>query len=251
MKNNNWILPLGIALIVMIGFLGGLYIVGDVYKSSLYIVPSKNINLSFSFNDAFIGVMATLIGIMVTFVIGYQILNALQIKKDMDIYKDDMSMHKSEFESFLSQINNVKIIADIKESESNILINISLLDSLKAQYNNGNMGLVVLYSDYLVHLYKYFENLSSYISNVKVIDRKYLYEGFSSEVIKNALSEGELTEYEKKQGLPEHGNRNYVLLGAVASIKRDVDSDVLRKYLSDIEQMITIIVINNMLKNNN
>lgn len=139
MKNNNWILPLGISLIVMIGFLGGLYIIGEAYKTSLYIIPSKNINLSFSFNDAFIGVIATLIGIMVTFVIGYQILNSLQIKEDVEKnkkYIDDK--HNAQ----LVVIN--KMNKDISDSKSMLEEKIEIVKNSVMEYQYYQQGMLSL-----------------------------------------------------------------------------------------------------------
>lgn len=86
----------------------------EAYVTSLNIASNNNnISVSFSLNDSFIGIIAALIGVMVTFVIGYQILNAIQIKEDVDYIKKDV----------LSKVEHIQV--DFKTLESKLQYDIA------------------------------------------------------------------------------------------------------------------------------
>lgn len=135
-------------------FIGCIIVLAILFLIIISIVPNDKINIAFSFNDAFIGVIATLIGIMVTFVIGYQILNALQIKKEMSEYKDiikeiklksdentsnvqkcenrldKMNTFHNDLYVNMSSILNSKSIADMMEYKRKLFIYVEKLNNL-------------------------------------------------------------------------------------------------------------------------
>lgn len=86
-------------------------------------IPIEKLDLKMS--DGFIGATATLIGIMVTFVIGYQILNAIQIKKDIEEFKKEISDRISTLEK--STKNDLqKSISQLETNTANKIIQCAL-----------------------------------------------------------------------------------------------------------------------------
>ena len=73
---------------------------------SCYIYTSNAVINSNSFNieGSFIGTMATVMGVLVTFVIGYQILNAIQIKKDVETMQKKAEKQKREIKSAMKNL---------------------------------------------------------------------------------------------------------------------------------------------------
>lgn len=76
--------------LVFITFIIGILIVAFTFLAMVYKVPADKLIIDFSLGDGVISVIATLIGVMVTFVIGYQILNALEIKNEVRTIKREM-----------------------------------------------------------------------------------------------------------------------------------------------------------------
>lgn len=88
--------------------------------------------------DTYIGTMATFLSIAVTLVIGYQILNVFEIKKDLNVQKEENERLKSELHSHISNLQAIAAEQSLKqkdfefETQGKLLV----LDSL-IQYNSG------------------------------------------------------------------------------------------------------------------
>lgn len=92
-------------------------LVGVVTVWGLWIC--NTLRLSVVSLDSFIGVMITLLGILVTFAIGWQIINALEIKaklKEIEIIKMNLSKQQEDFVEFSNNIKceNLLTVAEIR-----------------------------------------------------------------------------------------------------------------------------------------
>lgn len=79
----------------------------------------NTISLSVLSLDSFIGVMVALLGVLVTFAIGWQIVNALEIKaklKEIEIIKMSLSKQQEDFVEFSNNIKceNLLTVAEIR-----------------------------------------------------------------------------------------------------------------------------------------
>lgn len=92
-------------------------LVGTVSVWVLWIC--NTLKLSIVSLDNFIGVMVALLGILVTFAIGWQIVNALEIKaklKEIEIIKMNLSKQQEDFVEFSNNIKceNLLTVAEIR-----------------------------------------------------------------------------------------------------------------------------------------
>ena len=92
-------------------------LVGTISVWGLWIC--NTLRLSVVSLDNFIGVMVALLGILVTFAIGWQIVNALEIKvklKEIDIIKMNLSKQQEDFVEFSNNIKceNLLTVAEIR-----------------------------------------------------------------------------------------------------------------------------------------
>lgn len=92
-------------------------LVGVVTVWGLWIC--NTIRLSVVSLDSFIGVMVALLGILVTFAIGWQIINALEIKaklKEIEIIKMNLSKQQEDFVEFSNNIKceNLLTVVEIR-----------------------------------------------------------------------------------------------------------------------------------------
>lgn len=99
-------------------------LVGVVTVWGLWIC--NTLRLSVVSLDSFIGVMITLLGILVTFAIGWQIINALEIKaklKEIEIIKMNLSKQQEDFVEFSNNIKceNLLTVTEIRLDVKGIL----------------------------------------------------------------------------------------------------------------------------------
>lgn len=92
--------------LVFVTFIIGILIVAFTFLAMVYKVPADKLIIDFSLGDGVISVIATLIGVMVTFVIGYQILNALEIKNEVSKIKREMQVAIKKLEADFRDKNN-------------------------------------------------------------------------------------------------------------------------------------------------
>lgn len=151
-------------------FIGCIIVLAILFLIIILIVPNDKINIAFSFNDAFIGVIATLIGVMVTFVIGYQILNALQIKKDIEtMQKKTVQQQRKQKKQIKSAIESLKKDFDEKNTFIEKRLELELLNLELKKANEKNQGLDNL-ADYIVCIVQYVESTKKIIEDIQSIN---------------------------------------------------------------------------------
>ena len=105
---------------------------------------------SYNFGDSFVGTMATVIGVLVTFVIGYQIYNAVELNDKLKKYDDrfsDIENIKNDLliNNLLAQIETDMLLSfqNKKEGKYDIAFNYCLTAlykrTLLESYNNSNL----------------------------------------------------------------------------------------------------------------
>lgn len=155
MKDKN--LPIYILLFVIVIILIWIAITYNIHINELNRLLSERGNISITTsNDSFIGTALTIIGILVTFVIGYQIFNAVEFKKDIEHQKNELL---NDYEGFKKDINE-KIKENNKLlSEINILQN--KIEKIK---HSSELEIFILRADSAYSKTKYDEAFFNYLS---------------------------------------------------------------------------------------
>lgn len=143
-------------------FIIGLVIVACLFVYLLNKVPADKLIIDFSLGDGVISIIATLIGVMVTFAIGYQILNAIQIKEDIETMQK-----KAEKQQIKQEKQITSAIESLKKDfeDKNIIIEKRL--ELELRCLDLNKAYERIYNIY--HLAIYIEAIVIYIESTQKI----------------------------------------------------------------------------------
>lgn len=213
-SNKRSFAPITTLMCILSGtFLIMLFMLFSLYNKALNGIIEGKIpidKLDIKMTDAFIGIIATLIGIMVTFVIGYQILNAIQIKTDVEKYQNEtetqIKNQNNAFGKFKIELKNISLVNRMYELQKAIEEIIAKLDNLKPLVKPDTSS--DYYTQYLISYYEYFNALYEYSKIVNKVDEIYLYKDFEYESVENILTKATLLDFEIRVGFFSKNNIN-------------------------------------------